>query len=219
MKNLDLTLYLVTNRGKLPWETFCSIIEQAIEGGVTVIQLREKEISQKEFIKIGRSLKERLQLKGKQIPLIINDAIEVALEIGAEGVHLGQSDASVEKARQMLGKKAIIGLSVETMEQARAAGLLDIDYIAASPIFATPSKLNTAAPWGLEGLKELCRISKYPVVGIGGINSNNVQNIISSGATGVAVISAIFYAESPFLAAQEFHSKIMKVKDLRTKKN
>lgn len=214
MKNLiDLTLYLVTSRGNLTKDDFYSIIEEAIKGGVTAIQLREKEISREEFIEIGRTLRNRL--RHRRIPLIINDSIEVALEVGAEGIHLGQSDASIAEARRILGKEAIIGLSVETLEQAQAAELLDIDYIAASPIFATPSKLDTAAPWGLEGLKKLCSVSKHPVVGIGGIDSKNVQAIISAGATGVAVISAIFNADSPFLAAQELHSKI---KAFKTKK-
>lgn len=211
MKELiDLSLYLVTHRGDLGLDVFYAIIDQAIEGGVSAVQLREKGISQKEFIEIGKELMRRLKPKG--IPLIVNDSIEVALRIEADGLHLGQGDFCAKEARRILGEKAIIGLSVETLEQGLIAQGLDIDYIGASPVFATPTKLDTGKPWGIEGLRELCSISKYPVVGIGQVHSGNVQDIINAGAAGVAVISAIFNAQSPLLAAQDLIVKIKESK-------
>lgn len=201
----DLSLYLVTHRSNLTFDAFFEVIEQAIQGGVTVVQLREKGTSKAEFIEIGKALLDRLRPKG--IPLIINDSIEVALRINADGVHLGQSDSSVTEARRILGKKAIIGLSVETLEQALEAQALDIDYIGAQ-IYLTESKLNISNPWGLEGLKKLCRISRHPVIGIGGVNNDNIEGIINAGAAGVACLSAIFKAPLPFHAAQELMSKI-----------
>lgn len=212
MKNLDLSLYLVTQRGKLALDDFYSIIDQAVKGGVTAVQLREKDIEQKEFIEIGRTLMS--QLKPKGIPLIINDDIEVALEVEADGIHLGQSDSSVQEARRILGKKAIIGLSVETLDQGLAAQSLDIDYIAASPVFSTPSKLDTGKPWGIEGLKKLCTISKLPVIAIGQVQMSNVEDILLAGPSGVAVISAIFNALSPYSAAQDLILKIRECKKI-----
>lgn len=213
MKNLlDLSLYLVTHRGDLELDAFFDLIDQAVEGGVSAIQLREKEIAQKEFIAIGRALMSRL--RSRRIPLIINDDIEVAFAIKADGVHLGQSDPSVLEARQLLGKNAIIGLSVETLDQALSAQEMEIDYIAASPVFSTPSKLDTAKPWGLDGLRNLCKISKVPVIGIGQVHSHNVQDFMACGASGVAVISAIFGAQSPFLAARDLITKIKQTKKI-----
>lgn len=211
MKELiDLSLYLVTHRGDMGLGAFYDLIDQAVKGGVSAVQLREKEVSQKEFIEIGKELLKRLRLKG--VPLIINDSVEIALEIGANGVHLGQSDFPAEEARRILGRRAVIGLSVETLEQGLMAQGLDIDYIAASPVFATPSKLDTGKPWGLEGLRQLCKISKHPVIGIGQIHSANVQDILLAGAKGVAVVSAIFNAQDPYLAAYEL---ILKIKEFK----
>lgn len=211
MKNLlDLSLYLITQRGDLSLDAFNCLLDQAIKGGVTAIQLREKGTSKAEFIEIGKALVNRLKPKG--IPVIVNDSIEVAFEINADGVHLGQGDSSVTEARKILGKKAIIGLSVENLEQALVAESLDINYIGAGPIFSTKSKPDAAKPFGLEGLKTLCSISRHPVIGIGGINIDNIQDIICAGASGVALISAIFNASSPFHAAQDI---IFKIKESR----
>lgn len=208
---IDLSLYLVTHRGDLTSDAFYTLIDQAIEGGVTAIQLREKGTAKAEFIEVGKTLINRLRPKG--IPLIINDAIEVALEINADGVHLGQSDSSIIEARRVLGRKAIIGLSIETLEQALEAESLDIDYFGAQ-VFLTKSKSDAIKPWGLEGLKTLCSIARYPVIGIGGINSDNIQHIIGAGASGVALISAIFNASSPFHASQELMNKIKESRKL-----
>ncbi|MFW9878534.1 MAG: thiamine phosphate synthase [Candidatus Thorarchaeota archaeon] len=133
--------------------------------------------------------------------IIINDRVDVAYAISADGVHLGQSDLKVSEAREILGPKAIIGLSVESVEQAIEANREDIDYIAASPVFSTKTKTNCSMPWGLNGLKQLCIVSKHPVIAIGGIDKNNAKQVIECGAKGVAVISAIFDAICPKTAA------------------
>lgn len=203
---LDLSLYLVTNRGELALEDFFRIIRQSIEGGVKIIQLREKETATREMIAMGKMLHSFLKPLG--IPLIINDRVDVAHAMNANGVHLGQSDVQVAEARVILGRQAIIGLSVETIEQAIAAADEDVDYLAASPIFLTKTKPTPHKPWGLEGLKHLCAISAHPVVAIGGIDETNVEKVLDSGAAGVAVVSAIFDAPCPKLAAIAITNKM-----------
>lgn len=196
---IDLTLYLVTARGDMPLEKFFKIILEAVNGGVTAIQLREKYASNFEMLKIAKELL-RL-LRPRRIPLIINDRIEVALEAGADGVHLGQSDHTSKQARALLGQHAIIGLSVETLDQAKKALAEDVEYIAVSPVFTTSSKMDCASPSGVDGLKEICLISHLPVVGIGGINSENMNAVFQAGASGIAVVSSIFHAACPKQAA------------------
>lgn len=207
MKNyIDLSLYLVTQRGSLSLEAFFDIVTEAVRGGVSVVQLREKGTDEAEFLKIGGKLLDILRPMG--VPLIINDSIEIALAIGADGVHLGQGDMSVGDARRILGRKAIVGLSVETLEQAKAAEDMELDYIAASPIFRTPTKVDTGEPWGLKGLRELCRMTKLPVVSIGGITIGNIKDVIVAGSSGASVVSAIFNVELPREAARELLIKI-----------
>lgn len=205
-RSLDLSLYLVTDRGSHDLETFFNIILASIEGGIRVVQLREKDIPASEMIHIGKRLLSLLQPLG--VPLIINDRVDVAHAIKADGVHLGQSDLKVAEARAILGEKAIIGLSVESLEQAKAAVDEEVDYLAASPLFYTKTKTDCAHPWGLEGLKRLCAISKCPVIAIGGINETNVRQVIESGAVGVAVVSAIFNSPCPRTAASILRNRM-----------
>lgn len=205
---IDFSLYLVTQRASLTLENFFNVIQQSIEGGVTIVQLREKETSLDEFLMLGEKLLSFLRPRG--IPLIINDKVDVAAKIKADGVHLGQSDSSVDEARARLGKRAIIGLSVETIAQGKEAENKDVDYLAASPVFMTKTKENCAAPWGLKGLKQLCSLSHHPIVAIGGIDETNVEQVRDCGVAGVAVVSAIFNAPSPKAAAQFISSKMKK---------
>lgn len=204
--SIDLSLYLVTQRKGLSLEAFYDIVFEAVRGGVSIVQLREKGTDVAEVLTLGKGLMDILRPIG--VPLIVNDSVELALAIGADGVHLGQSDGSIAEARRILGPRAIIGLSVETLEQARAAESLELDYIAASPVFSTLTKTDTAVPFGLEGLREVCRLTGFPVVSIGGINISNIQDVILAGAAGVSVVSAIFNAKSPRKAARELLSKI-----------
>ncbi len=217
MKNtFDLSLYLVTNRGELALEDFLRVIHQSIEGGVKVVQLREKKMSSCEMIAIGRDLCAFLKPLG--IPLIINDRVDVALAVNADGVHLGQSDLKVADARAILGKKTIIGLSVETIEQVIEAEDEDIDYLAASPIFLTTTKTDCGKPWGFDGLKYICSISRHPVVAIGGINETNVEGILECGAIGVAVASTIFNAPCPKTAAITITNRMKRYEEAMKKR-
>lgn len=205
-RKIDLSLYLVTQRGELSGEAFRRVVLEAVAGGVSVVQLREKGVEADVLLRIARELLGILRPLG--IPLIINDFVELALEVGADGVHLGQGDGSVCEAREILGPRAIIGLSVENLEQARLAEEMGVDYIAASPVFGTPTKVDTGEPWGLEGLRELCGLVRLPVVAIGGINLSNIEAVVEAGAAGVAVVSAIFKAQFPREAAEGLLNKI-----------
>lgn len=177
------------------------IVREAVAGGVTMVQLREKDCSTAEFVALARELKATLRPLG--IPLIINDRIDVALAVDADGVHIGQSDMPYETARALLGKEKIIGLSVETMDEVLAANALDVDYIGISPVYATPTKTDTLTPFGLEGIEEVMQHSRHRCVAIGGMNRNTVGEVIARGVEGVAVVSAIVSAESPRAASAE----------------
>ncbi len=197
----DLSLYLVTDRPLSGGRDMAWIVREAAAGGITMVQLREKECSTAEFIALARELKTALQPLG--IPLIINDRVDVALAVDADGVHIGQSDMPYDVARRLLGLDKIIGLSVETMEEVIAANALDVDYIGISPVYATPTKTDTLAPFGLEGIEEVMRLSRHRCVAIGGMNRTTIGEVIARGVEGVAVVSAIVAAESPREASEE----------------
>jgi thiamine-phosphate pyrophosphorylase len=154
-----------------------------------VVQLREKLSTTAEFVALGRLVQEVLAPFG--VPLLINDRVDVALAVGAQGVHLGQEDMRVSDARKLLGPEAIIGLSVETMDQVREAETLDVDYLGVSPVYTTPTKPEAANAWGLDGLGMVKATSRHPLVGIGSIGPHNAAEVIRAGAHGVAVVSAI----------------------------
>ena len=195
-----LRLYLVTDDTLAGGRLFEKVIS-AVKGGVTMVQLREKNCTTAEFVSKGLRLKELLTPYG--VPLIINDRVDVALAVGADGVHIGQSDMPCKIARKLLGPDKIIGLSVESVEDVRLANLEDVDYIGVSPVFATPTKMDTAAPFGLAGLARAVEESVHPSVAIGGINLSNAREIMACGAAGIAVVSAILCAPDPFAAANK----------------
>jgi thiamine-phosphate pyrophosphorylase len=206
----DPFLYLVTDRGLAGSRGVADVVQRAIGGGVTLVQLREKSLPYATLVKEARMLVEICHTQG--VPLIVNDSIDVALDAGADGVHLGQSDESPAEARARLGPDAIIGLSVENLEQARTAAELDVDYLAASPVFATPTKVDTAPPLGLEGLRAIRKLCDKPLVAIGGIDVSNAASVLRAGADGIAVVSAIMAAVDPRETAREFSN-------LRSKRN
>lgn len=200
MKDL-LKLYLVTDRDLSLGRTLEEVVSEAVAGGVTIVQLREKDAPTGEFVQLAMRLKEMLRPFG--VPLIINDRVDVALAVDAEGVHIGQSDMPYEIARKLLGPDKIIGLSVESMDDVLRANELDVDYIGISPVYGTPTKTDTAEPFGLEGLRKAVAMSVHPTVAIGGMNASTIGEVISSGVDGVAVVSAICSASSPRDAASE----------------
>lgn len=208
-----LTLYLVTDRTLSLGRPLAEIVRAAAAGGATMVQLREKECDTRAFVELGRALHDLLKPLG--IPLIVNDRADIARVIEAEGLHIGQHDMTYADARRVLGPEAIIGLSVENEEQAREClSFAGLDYIGASPVFATPTKTDTAQALGLEGLQRLRRIvgPEMPMVAIGGINRSNIQDIIRSGADGVAVVSAICSAPEPEVAARALLHEIKQAK-------
>jgi len=202
----DLSLYLVTDRALSLGRNIEWISEEAVKGGVTMVQLREKDCTTREFIELAIRLKHKLN--PFNVPLIINDRADVALASDADGLHIGQSDITYSTARRLLGSDKIIGLSVENIEQAKEANELDVDYIGLSPVFVSPTKTNTGRPFGLDGIKHVMAITKHPAVAIGGINCINATAIIQAGANGIAVVSAICSANNPREAALELENRI-----------
>ena len=206
MRREDLALYLVTDRGLSLGRDLETVVLEAVKGGVTLVQLREKDIDTREFIALGLRLK--AALAGSGVPLLINDRVDVALAVDADGVHIGQSDMPYDIARRLLGPDKIIGLSVETIEEVVQANGLDVDYIAVSPVFATHTKTDTLTPFGYEGLERACRLTRHPVCGIGGMNADTAGRAIACGADGVAVVSAIVSAPDPRLASNRLKTII-----------
>ena len=188
-------LYLVTDRGLCGKKSLEEVIYLAVKGGVSYVQLREKEISTRLFVE--EALRIKKLLKPHKVPLIINDRVDVALACGAEGVHIGQDDMPYENVRKIMGQKAIIGLSVETWEDVEASQKLDVSYIGVSPVFSTPTKKDTKGVWGVEGLIRIKNFSRHPLVAIGGINESNIQEVVNAGAQCVAVVSAICASPNP----------------------
>ena len=200
MKDL-LKLYLVTDRDLSLGRSLEEVVSEAVAGGVTIVQLREKDASTGEFVELAFRLKDIL--RPYNVPLIINDRVDVALAVDAEGLHIGQSDMPYEIARKLLGPNKIIGLSVECMDDILEANKLDVDYVGISPVYGTPTKTDTAEPFGLEGLCRAVQLSVHPTVAIGGMNTSTIGDVMAAGTDGVAVVSAICSAESPRLAAKE----------------
>ena len=209
---INLDLYLVTDRDLSKGRSLEWVVEKAVKGGVTVVQLREKDMETKDFIEEAKRIQKILE--PYNIPLIINDRVDVALTIGADGVHLGQTDMPYPMCRKILGNEAIIGLSVESIEQAEEANQFDVDYIAISPVFTTPTKEELTQELGISGVQKITGISKHPSVGIGSIKPHNAESIIKAGADGIAVVSAICSAENPEEAASELNTKVQKAKSL-----
>ncbi len=194
-------IYLVTSPDLCIHHSLETVVARAAEAGVSWVQLREKRADTRHFLDKALALKTLLH--PFQIPLIINDRVDIALAAKAEGVHIGQRDMPYALARKILGPDALIGLSVETWADVTTAQDLDLDYIGVSPVFSTPTKTDTQAPWGLEGLARIKAFSRHPLVAIGGLNAANTRQAIQSGADAIAVVSAICSSPNPFQATQE----------------
>jgi thiamine-phosphate pyrophosphorylase len=205
-RQIDYSLYLVTDRSLSRGRSTLEIVRAAVRGGATCVQLREKTCSTREFIEEALKLKAFLDSSG--VALIINDRVDVALAVAADGVHLGQSDMPLAAARAIVGESMVIGISAESLRDAVEAENGGADYLGVSPIFATPTKADTAPPLGLEGLQAIRRAVKIPLVGIGGLNRGNAAEAVRRGADGVAVVSAIVAAEDPEQAARDLKREI-----------
>ena len=212
--DIDFGLMLVTDRALAGGRPIVEVIAAAVRGGATVVQLREKTASTREFVELGRRVHK--VLAPFRVPLLINDRVDVALAVLAEGVHLGQGDMDVADARRLLGPGAIIGRTVETMAQATAADRSEADYLGVSPVFPTPTKTDTGPAWGTEGLWRLRPIVRKPLVAIGGINEMNAARVLEAGAEGIAVVSAICAAPDPEATARRLREIVDRHR--RTKK-
>ncbi len=202
----DWSLYLVTDRRLAAPRSLEDLVRAALRGGVTAVQLREKDCATRDFVDLARALKAMLAPAG--VPLIVNDRIDVALAACADGVHIGQSDMECRDARRLLGPDAIVGLSVENLEQAQRATSLDVDYLGVGPVLSTPTKTDAAPAWGIEGLAALRRASRHVLVAIGGIGCENAAAVTRAGADGIAVVSAICAAADPERAARDLRAAI-----------
>jgi len=204
----SLLLYAVTDRTWLNGETLYEQVEKAIKGGVTFVQLREKNLDEKSFL--NEALEIQILCKKYNIPFVINDNVEIARKINADGVHVGQSDMKAENVRAILGNDKILGVSAQTVEQALYAQKEGADYIGVGAVFPTGSKLD-ADNVSLDTLKEICTAVNIPVVAIGGIGVDNVSKLKNSGISGIAVISAIFASDDIELEKKNLKEETKKV--------
>jgi thiamine-phosphate pyrophosphorylase len=198
---VDYSLTLVADVDYTSGRDLLGLIEAAVRGGVTLVQLRAKNLPFPAFLELGLGAAGRLE--GTGVPLLVNDSVEIALACGAAGVHLGQDDTPLATARRMLGPDRIIGLSVNTPDEARQAEREGADYIGAAPAYPTSSKETALAVLGPEGLGRIKRAVGIPVVAIGGISASNAAAVALSGVDGIAVISAILGAPDARRAAEE----------------
>jgi len=196
-----LRLHLVTDSALCGERGVLAVVEAAVRGGVSCVQLREKTLGTRAFVERERALKARLAPLG--VPLIINDRVDVALACGADGIHVGQGDMAPADVRRLL-PRALLGLSIETPEQLERAELEAVDYYGISPVFATSTKMDAAAAVGLEGLRLMRSRTRRPLVAIGGITPENAQSVVAAGADGLAVVSALCAAPDPAAVAREF---------------
>ena len=200
----DLLLYAVTDRSWLNAETLYSQVEKALEGGATFVQLREKHLDHDAFLQEAKEIKE---LCAKyQVPFVLDDDVELALEVGADGVHVGQSDMEAGDVRAKLGTDKIIGVSAQTVEQALRAQEHGADYLGVGAVFPTGSKAD-AVEVDHDVLKAICEAVDIPVIAIGGITKDNVKDLAGSGICGIAVISAIFGQKDIEAATKELRER------------
>ena len=207
MNNLDLSLYLVTNNSEYE-EKFLNIIEESLKGGVSVVQLREKKAETLDFYNLALKVKEITQKYN--VPLIINDRVDIALAIDADGVHVGQSDMPAKTARSMIGEDKILGVSAANIKEAKKAQRDSADYIGVGAVYPTNTK-DDATSVPKKELKEIVKSVDIPVVAIGGITQENAHKLNDCGIDGLSVVSAIMEAKNPKIASEnllkEFKAK------------
>lgn len=201
-------LYAVTDRMWLGEKSLAQQVEESIKGGVTFVQLREKNLPYNEFVKIAKEIKVVTDLY--DIPFVINDNLEVAEACHAHGAHIGQSDMSASDARYRLGNNKVLGVSVQTVEQAIEAVEMGADYLGVGAVFSTSTK-GDADQVTLDILKDICHAVSIPVVAIGGIDKENIGKLEGSGVAGVAVVSAIFAQKDILASTKELYQLVCKV--------
>ncbi|AXA44907.1 thiamine phosphate synthase (plasmid) [Rhizobium leguminosarum] len=210
MKAFDLSLYLVLDPDLCAGIGMVETARLAVAGGATMVQLRDKHAATIGMIETGRALKQALE--GTGALLIVNDDVEAAIAIGADGLHIGQEDMDAHKARTMIGPDMILGLSVETAPLAAAVDPGLVDYTGVGPVFATPTKADHKQPIGFDGLAKLVKASPVPSVAIGGLKADHVAQVFAAGAKGVAVVSAICGTPDPEAATRHIAAEIRKAR-------
>ena len=200
MKKIDTTLYFITDSTPYNEEEFLERVEKALSGGVTIMQLREKDRTTREYISLAEKVHSIAQKY--KVPLIIDDRTDVALAVGAEGVHLGQSDMPIDTARKIVGDKMIIGATTKTVEQALEACKNGADYLGVGAIYTTTTKVKTVLT-SVDTLKDIVKAVSVPVNAIGGLNKDNIDVLKGSGISGICAVSAIMKADDPQTAARE----------------
>jgi len=200
-----LHLHLVTDSALCGPRGILAVVEAAVRGGVTCVQLREKSLDTRAFVERARALKAWLLPLG--VPLLINDRVDVALACGADGVHVGQNDMAPEDVRRLM-PRGLIGLSVESLAQLDAAERAPVDYYGISPVFATRSKHDAAPALGLPGLRAIRAGTRRPLVAIGGIDASNAAQVMAAGADGLAVVSALCSSADPEAAARDLRARM-----------
>ncbi len=198
---IDYSLYLVTDRELLGNKDLVQTIDQAIQGGVTIVQVREKDLATLHFFQVATAIKEIT--KRFNIPFIINDRADIALAVDADGLHIGQEDMPLVVARKIVGPNKIIGVSITTLEEALLAEKDGADYLGIGAIFPTRTK-NDAKYVSLSELKEIQSKISIPIVAIGGINEDNIKSVMETGVDGAAIVSAIIASPNPGAAARNF---------------
>lgn len=196
----DYSLYLVTDRAVLAGRDLCRAVEAALSGGVTLVQVREKDASSRDFYQIALALRDLTSRY--RVPLLINDRLDIALAVDAEGIHIGLEDLPLPAARRILGPGKIIGYSASSVEDAVYGEKNGADYLGAGPVYMTATKAVDIEPLGVEGLRRIKHSVSIPVVGIGGINRDNVREVRKSGADGVSVVSGILGSSDPARASR-----------------
>ncbi len=194
-------LYAITDKGVLKGKSFIEAVEEAIKGGITILELREKNVSFSEYV--NQAIEVKKVTDKYKIPLIINDNVDVAVACNADGVHLGQEDISVQLAREKLGSDKIIGVTAKTVEQAIRAEQDGADYLGTGAMYQSPTK-PAAIGITFDALKSICSSVKIPVVAIGGISKQNVRQLKGAGMDGIAVVSAVFGNDDITAATKEF---------------
>ncbi|ARM15410.1 MULTISPECIES: thiamine phosphate synthase [Rhizobium] len=209
MKAFDLSLYLVLDPDLCARIGMVETARLAVAGGATMVQLRDKQAGTARMIETGRALKQALGGTGAR--LIVNDDVEAAIAIGADGLHIGQEDMDARTARGMIGPDMILGLSVETEALAAAVDRDLVDYTGVGPVFETPTKADHKQPIGFDGLARLVQVSPVPSVAIGGLKAEHVAEVFAAGAKGLAVVSAVCGTPDPAAATRRIAAEIRKV--------
>ncbi|HEY8579662.1 MAG TPA: thiamine phosphate synthase [Beijerinckiaceae bacterium] len=203
--NPDASAYrlcLVTDRALAGGRPLVDVVAAAVAGGVTMVQLREKTATTRAFLEEARALKALLAPLG--VPLVVNDRVDIALAVDADGVHVGQTDMPVEQVRALIGPGKLIGLSITNAEQMRREDSSRADYVGVGPLYLQQTKADASTPLGVDGFRALRALTTRPVMAIGGLKADNSAPVLAAGADGLAVVSGIVSAEDPRAAAARF---------------